>query len=265
MTYPFPGMDPYLEHPALWEGFHARLVVALANRLQPQLDPRYVAAVEQRVFVEGPQQRIPDVLVRQVVAGKESTVSVMEPRSAVVTVVEIDPLEIRETYVEILDTYREMKIVTVIEVLSPSNKTPGSGRESYIAKQHETLASDVHLVEIDLLRRGLHTVAVPQWRAAQLPEYTYMTCVSRWPRRNRFELYPAGLRKPLPNVSIPLAAPDDDTILAVQETIQQVYNEGRYDRWLKYHEPCEPPLSADDQGWAASLAPANGNGHSATH
>ena len=61
MNTPFPGMDPYLEHPAIWEGVHARLVVAIANQLQPRLDPRYVTSVEERVFIEGPQQRIPDV------------------------------------------------------------------------------------------------------------------------------------------------------------------------------------------------------------
>jgi hypothetical protein len=41
MNCPFPGMDPYLEHRVLWESLHARLIVAIANQLQPKLDPRY--------------------------------------------------------------------------------------------------------------------------------------------------------------------------------------------------------------------------------
>src|SRR5262249_57764443 len=65
MNYPFPGMDPYLEHPVLWEGFHARLIVAVANQLQPRLDPRYIASIEERVFIEGPQRRIPDVWIQK--------------------------------------------------------------------------------------------------------------------------------------------------------------------------------------------------------
>ena len=64
MSSPFPGMDPYLEHPVLWEGVHARMVVAIANRLQPLLDPPYVATVEERVYIEGPQRRIPDVWIQ---------------------------------------------------------------------------------------------------------------------------------------------------------------------------------------------------------
>ena len=66
MKTPFPGMDPYLEHPVLWEGVHARLIARIADQLQPLLDPRYVATVEERVFVEGPQRRIPDVRIDRV-------------------------------------------------------------------------------------------------------------------------------------------------------------------------------------------------------
>ena len=65
MNVPFPGMDPYLEHPVLWESVHARLIPALANQLQPRLDPRYVASIEERIFVEGPQRRIPDVWIQK--------------------------------------------------------------------------------------------------------------------------------------------------------------------------------------------------------
>jgi hypothetical protein len=64
MDYPFPGMDPYLEHAVLWEGVHARLIVAIANQLQPQIDPRYVASVEERVYIELPQRRIPDAWIQ---------------------------------------------------------------------------------------------------------------------------------------------------------------------------------------------------------
>jgi hypothetical protein len=90
MSVPFPGMDPYLEHPVLWEGFHARLIPEMADQLQPRLDPRYIATVEERVFVEGPQRRIPDVWV--------------------------------EKRIEILDLHNQQRLVAVIELLSPTNK-----------------------------------------------------------------------------------------------------------------------------------------------
>lgn len=130
-AYSFPGMDPYLEHLFLWEGVHARLIVAAANQLQPQLDPRYVTSIEERVFIEGPQRRIPDVWVQK---GRED--QSMAPASTALTdaavIVEVEELEIRESRVEILDAYNELKLVAVIEIVSPSNRAHGPGRESYL-------------------------------------------------------------------------------------------------------------------------------------
>ena len=252
MRSPFPGMNPYLEHPVLWEGVHARMVIAIANRLQPLLDPRYVATVEERVYIEGPQRRIPDVWIQRT-REPEGAVAVAEPRRSGAVIVEVDPLEIHESRVEILDAYNDMKLVTLIEVVSPTNKAPGPGRESYLQKQQETLAGDCHLVEIDLLRRGQHVLAVPEWKLSELQDHSYLACVSRWPARHRYELYPMPLREPLAEIAIPLAEPDPDVFLPLQDVLAQVYDEGRYARRVRYNEPCEPPVSADDQAWADQL------------
>ncbi len=50
MPSPFPGMDPYLEHPELWPEVHNRLIVAIADTLAPQLRPKYRVAIEKRVY-----------------------------------------------------------------------------------------------------------------------------------------------------------------------------------------------------------------------
>lgn len=59
MPSPFPGMDPYLEHPALWPGFHSRVIVGLADLLGPRLRPRYDVEVEERVCLS-PANKMPD-------------------------------------------------------------------------------------------------------------------------------------------------------------------------------------------------------------
>jgi hypothetical protein len=259
MGFPFPGMDPYLEHPVLWEAVHARLIIAMANQLQPQLDPRYIASVEERVFVEGPQRRIPDVWVQKVEeSGRESAQAEAQGDTAVI--VEVEELTIHQKRVEILDAYNAMKLVAIIELVSPTNKGPGPGRASYLEKQQEILARDCHLVEIDLHRTGDHVLSVPEWRAKQEQSYDYLVCVSRWPRRNRFELYPVPLRQRLSRVRVPLADPDPDVRLDVQAALEQVYADGRYSKRIRYDEPCEPPLSSEDQAWvnerlAATRAP----------
>ena len=89
------------------------------------------------------------------------------------------PRDVHETYVAILDRQSGERVVTVIEVLSPTNKYAGPGRTSYLAKQDEILRGPVHLVEIDLLRTGPHVLAVPEYAARREAEYDYLVCVSR--------------------------------------------------------------------------------------
>jgi hypothetical protein len=243
-------MDPYLEHPVLWESVHARLIPALANQLQPLLDPRYVASIEERVFVEGPQRRIPDVWIQKTGDQGGGATALAEAVVDTAVILEVDDLEIHEARIEILDTYNNLKLVTLIELVSPTNKTTGPGRDSYLAKQKETLARDCHLVEIDLLRRGRHVLSIPKWRTQELSPYDYLVCVNRWPWRNRFELYPRRLRERLPRIKIPLVDPDPDVPLDIQAAFEQVSWDGRYIRRVRYDEPCEPPLGPADQNWA---------------
>jgi Protein of unknown function (DUF4058) len=249
MKCPFPGMDPYLEHPVLWESVHARLMVAIANQLQPKLDPRYVASIEERVFIEGPQRRIPDEWIQKV-SDAEGMTALADPESDTALIVEVDDLEIRESRVEILDSYNELKLIALIEVVSPTNKAAGPGRTSYKAKQAETLARDCHLIEIDLLSHGRHVLCIPEWRLKPFEPFDSLCCVSRWPLRNRFELYPRPLRQRLPRLKIPLADEDADATLDLQVAFEQVYVDGRYWRRIRYDEKCMPRLSSPDQIWA---------------
>ena len=169
-----------------------------------------------------------------------------KPRS----IVEVDNLEIHETRVEILDSYNELKLVALIEVVSPTNKAAGPGRVSYKAKQAETLARECHLIEIDLLSHGRHVLCIPEWRVKPFKPFDSLCCVSRWPARNRFELYPRTLRQRLPRMKIPLADEDPDASLDLQAAFEQVYVDGRYWRRIRYDQKCKPRLSSDDQAWA---------------
>ena len=249
MRTPFPGMDPYLEHPALWPGVHNWLITALASQLQPLLSPRYIASIEERIYLEQPpRQRIPDVAVQRT-RDDGAALAVAEADAPVV--LELVELEIHETFIEILDRYNAMKLVALIEVVSPANKDAGAGRESYVAKQRETLARECHLVEIDVLRRGRPVVAAPPSVLANLEPHDYRACVCRWPERKRFELYPRRLRERLPRVKLPLVEPDADVPIDVQAAVEHVYWEGRYMLRLRYDEPCAPALAPDDQRWAS--------------
>lgn len=260
----FPGMDPYLEHPQVWPDVHARFIVYLSEHLLPLLRPRYVVAIESRVFVEGPgldHPIIPDASIQPTRPElPRGAVAVLEADPMLE--IDVAPLEIEETYITIRDRQAGQEIVTVIELVSPTNTYAGPGRISYVAKQTEVRRSTAHLVEIDLLRTGPHVLAGPERAARQQGPYDYLVCVNRAiGLRGGFQLYPHRLRERLPRIRLPLAAPDPDLVLDLQAVLARTYEAGGYVERLAYTAPCVPPLSPEDQHWADGLirqARANG-------
>ncbi len=253
MPSPFPGMDPYLEDPAIWPDLHQRLVTYSADALQPRLRPRYHARIGERLYVLPPHRAIyPDVSVihRQPVPApaQPSGTAVVAPDTPVVF--SVPPQEVREPFIEIIDLARGGRVVTIIEVLSPANKTPGEGHDLYLRKQKEVLGSDTHLVEIDLLRQGEHTVAVPFPYLAPYRPRHYVVCISRADRREQFEVYFFNVRQRMPRIAIPLQKPDPDVVLDLQAVFEQCYKHGAYEDLVDYAKPPTSPLAPEDAEWA---------------
>ncbi|MBI5368311.1 MAG: DUF4058 family protein, partial [Planctomycetes bacterium] len=149
---------------------------------------------------------------------------------------------------------RGKRLVTAIEILSPSNKSArGDGRELYLQKQREILASKVNLVEIDLLRAGAWTLAVP-WDAVETaPEFDYAVSVSRAADRNGYEFYPIRLEDRLPRIAIPLDAEDPDAVADLQSLLDRCYTRGKYAEDIDYTKPPAPPLPTRKAAWARRI------------
>ncbi len=256
MSILFPGMDPYLENPQFFPGIHSRMVVYMADQLAPLLRPRYLTSTGERVYVEGPDPRpiVPDVWIRSTPRQSNGAAVSMAGVLDEPTVVEVPEVEVREPYIEILDRESSMRVVAVIELLSPSNKYAGTGREAYRAKQCEIRNSETHLIEIDLLRYGPHTVAIPEARVRGRFAYDYLICVNRAGQiRNRYEIYTRTIRDRLPMIRIPLAGDDPDVPLDIQTAFEQAYEAGSYRDRIDYEAHCEPPLAPEDHAWADDL------------
>jgi len=164
---------------------------------------------------------------------------------------EISSDPVKEYYIEILDRYQHLKVITVIEVLSPINKTAGPGRDEFLRKRNTTLQSSTHLVEIDLLRRGDRFVNFSEDQLESLGPFDYLIAVNRFqPGRTQYEFIPRRLRNPLPTFGIPLVAPDPDVPLDLQAALDQVYEDGSYMLRIQYERPCSPRLDEQDQQWA---------------
>lgn len=253
MPSPFPGMDPYLEHPALFPGVHQGLIAVARAALNTLLPQHYVADIGERVYIIQPERDIyPDVVILEYPSVKPSMEQSATGTSATMVsdppwVVTYHPVEMREVFIEILSVGDDSRVITVIEVLSPSNKAAGSaGRQPYLAKQQELFESPTHLIEIDLLRRGEHTVVAPRERLLRRGQWDYLVCLHRGGQGNRCEVWPIALRRHLPKIRVPLADGDPDIVLDLQALFDRCYDEGAYARRLDYRREPTPPLQGDD-------------------
>lgn len=253
MQSPFPGMDPFIECQE-WEDFHSRFNTLLADLLAPQIEPDYIVRVERRVYVES--QGTSPASLRQVdvaIVDRRPGLPSGQSAATVPTLIATEcmlpmPEEVRETYLVIRER-TSMRVVTVIELLSPRNKREGAvGRSEYLKKRNELLASDAHLVEIDLLRGGADLPVI-----GGLPPGDFHVCVSRAQRRPRAELYSWSLSDPLPTIPIPLKLGDADTMLDLQQAFSVVYQRARYDLSIDYHQLLAPKLTDADRVWVDNL------------
>lgn len=260
MESPFPGMDPYLQQ--YWRDVHHSLITYARDQLQPNLPTELRARVEERVFVESEETEYrafyPDVHVvergarPQPVPAPKSDVAVDDP-----LVIHLDDEPLSQGYIEIIDAGSGSRVITVIELLSPSNKAPGEGQDLYLQKQREVRAARASLVEVDLTRGGRRVMTLPPERIPPSHRTTYQVCVQRGWAQQKVEVYRAPLDRRLPVIRVPLRETDPDALLDLQALIDQCYRNGRYDD-LNYQAQPAPPLDSHDAAWADELLRSKG-------
>jgi hypothetical protein len=249
-------MDPYLEQ--YWGDVHARLVIYACDELQRQLPGNLRARVEERVFVDAPEEDernvYPDIRVVERGHGPAGALaSVAEVAAAEPLMLDLREEPITETFIEIIDIGSGRQVVTVIEVLSPANKRPGPGQDLYRQKQRELIAGQVSLVEIDLLRSGQWVLSVPQRLVPRARRTSYRVAVRRGWTPMKAEWYAVPLRQRLPVIRIPLRQTDADVSLDLQALLERCYDNGGYQNDLDYEASPDPALETDDAAWADSL------------
>ena len=251
-------MDPWLE--LHWRDVHSRLIIYIANQIQRQLPEPLVARAEEDVMVdidEHPAGRVrPDVQVLQERprgTAEEGGVATLAPPVAMT-----EPWMVRapgpevDRRVEIIDPSSGGRVITAIEVLSPSNKLPGPAQLRYRSKQRDFLAAGLNLVEIDLVRAGDWTFSVDESVVAPEQRTPYAVCVFRATQPEMRALYFITLPERLPRIAIPLRPQDRDVVLDLQAVVDEAYETGRYDR-TDYRRELKPLLAPEDAVWAGEL------------
>ena len=250
MPSPFPGMDPYIES-WIWGDFHARLIPALCDRLNPSLPKRYIASTElfvwrvdnseeERLLIGGPDIHVKD---QKPAAAGATVATVCAPITTI-----LPGIVRQQRYLKIVDP-EERRVVTVIEVLRPANKTTGDNGRAYRLKREEYIANGINLVEIDLLRAGQR----PPLGDPAPPISDYYVLLHRGSEGPRFGIWPVSIRDPLPPVPVPLDPDVPDAVFDLRTCIDHVYDFGRYAEQLDYAKPPKPPLREPDATWAREL------------
>ncbi len=203
MKSPFPGMDPYIEACGFWRDFHHGLIEGIVRVLSSNLPDNYIARTRGRTYV---------------VPGEE--------------------LDEKEAFIEIFELHPERRLVTSIEVLSPSNKRKDTaGWDKYLRQRQTRLRGDTSLVEIDLLRGGTRMPMLDTW-----PNAPYTLLVARR-KQQACQVWPAHFQRPVPAIPIPLLEPHPDVRLELQPIIDGIYASRRYHLDIDYRKPLQPPLS----------------------
>jgi hypothetical protein len=217
-------MDPYLEDEKVWPVFQHQLVLCLYQILLPGLVDRYRARIGQRHYVT--EQALFTSVVRE---------------------------EHQEEFVEIRQRC-DGRLVTLVDVVSPSNKTTDAGRQAYLAKRTEAKAGGANLVEIDLVLQGQPTL---EYSRDGLPDWDYAVTVTRAAQSERHEIYSATLQKRLPRFRLPLAADDRDTVLDLHASFTRCYDQGGFAAQIDYLRDPPVRLADEDRQWVHELLKKN--------
>jgi hypothetical protein len=245
-------MNPYLEREDAWHDFHQSFMPLVRQLLVSQIGPEYVVKIESHIYIRDLPENQRHLLERVDVSLAHSAAPA--PTRGSTSVLEA-PVEVwlpaydleRDSYLEIRDR-RGRQLITVIELLSPSNKQPGSDRIQYVGKRAQLLSSLAHFVEIDFLRGG------DRMPLEGLPGCDYCVLVSRVEARRRAGLWPFGLRDPLPVIPIPLKRGDPDATINLKVVLDQIYDSANYAKYI-YESTPNPPLSPEDAEWARQFLP----------
>jgi hypothetical protein len=245
-------MNPYLEQNDTGEDFHQSFITRARDVISPQLGTNYLVKIEVRLYLHelsAADRRYfgrADVGVTEPereASGSAAAGVVAAPVQLVWPEVEVE----RHSSLEIRDR-RSRRLVTVLELLSPTIKNPGPDRDDYLRKRSRVTAGRTHLVEIDLRRGGQRP------RPPELPPCDYYVLVSRWQDWPHIGFWPLSLRDRLPIIPIPLTPPDPDVSLDLQALLDQVYDAAEYGKYI-YGESPSPPLTPADFAWAQQFVP----------
>lgn len=241
-------MNPWLEG-YLWPDVHNRLAIVIAELLAPYIAPKYVARIDITMYVDNdPESEIgityPDVeVLRQNNILREPAVAYGNRITTEPTIITpfMLPITVKTLSVEVRDVEHN-KLVTAIEILSPVNKRKPNLID-YREKVDELHKNGVHVIEIDLLRRG--TRPFPHKKSDK--HYQMMLLRAK---TNKAAVWAVGIQDELPVLPVPLLPPDPDVVLDLGQALDIIFERSLYHLSIDYKKEAAPPtFSEQDLAW----------------
>ncbi len=216
MKSPFPGMNPYLEDDKIWPRFQHQLLLCLQQMILPGLMDRYRVRIGQRSYT-----------AEQVLFTSVTRVDYQD-----------EALEVRQR--------TSGTLVTLVEVVSPANKTLPDGRRAYLDRRQGARAAGANVVEIDLVLQGQPTLS---YSRQGLQEWDYAVTVTRGGKAERHEIYATTLPAKLRSFRLPLMADDRDTAVDLQAAVSRCCDQGDFVEEIDYARDPVTRLTDGNRAW----------------
>jgi hypothetical protein len=249
MLSPFPGINPFLEHKLFWSDFHQSFLKEIKTRLVKLVGPKYYVQLDNQIYLHELSAKERGFIGRSDLGLSTSQPATTGPLRGVIPAplhVPVPAVDVEKIYFLVVRDLETQRLVTVVELLSHTNKYSGPDRDMYLGKRKNLISGSVNFVELDLLRGGPH-MPIPG-----LPSCDYCILVRRAMDGPVAGLWPFSMRDPLPTIPIPLLSPDEDLSIDLQEIFHLVFDEGGYAPLL-YEFPVQPALTPTDASWVQSL------------
>lgn len=244
------GISTASLYPSFHNGFIEKLNDILNEDLLP---PNYIAQSVTSLQISTdfddsshPEPDIPIYKDKTVLRGKSSQ-SAAHPNAVWPLVIEEKESPLAVGIFRVDEDGHLGKLVTGIEVLSPTNMPGQPHGLAYRDRRAEYLKVEISLVEVDFLHEYRSPVpGVPSY--PQSDESNPFVVTVSHPKKNEVALYGSGINIPLPLVAIPLEG-DEAVDLPLQTIYDRLWKAKRYGKLVDYSLPPDriEKYRSDDQ------------------
>ena len=252
---PFPGYDPFVRQ--YWHGFHNKFASCIADAINDCLDGTLVATIDERIVIETDDWADPRIEYRPDVAVVERFERVLPVASGQTGIALMEEetfrlitSEEKQVWIDIIEPRSKGRVVTSIEIVSPSNKRSGAGRNAYLDKQRNVALAGASLIEMDFINGLKPLTFAARHGFVQTTDAPYHISVTWGYKPGVVTVHPVRLSAPLGGLRIPLREIDTPIVIDLQVAFDNAFSSGRFHFLVNYAVDWADLIPLPDRAWA---------------